>query len=222
MHILVKIPSRGRPDKLLALARQLKETAEDNSKVHYLFTLDKDDATLTPFVLEQLASIGEVVLGMSKSKIDACNRDMLVDSKRAREFDILCLLSDDMFPCTVHWDAILRQLMTAFYPDLDGVLFFNDGYQKRRVNTISIMGKAYYDRFGYIYHPDYRSFFCDEEFTVVADQLLKQTYFEQPLFWHLHWMNIGGAEDETYKQNNPYFEEDKLRFHYRKLAGFPH
>ena len=216
MRILLKIPSRGRPDKLLALVKELHDTAHDNSRIDYVFTLDEDDTTITPQVVQQLKQYGEPVLGRSKSKIDACNRDML-----GRSFDILCLISDDMKPAKAEWDAILRQLMTALYPDLDGVLFFNDGYQRQRVNTISIMGKRFYDRFDYIYHPDYKSFYCDEEFTEIAESLGKQTYFHEPLFYHLHWITIGAPEDATYKHNNAFYEEDKLRFKYRKLAGFP-
>jgi hypothetical protein len=40
--------------------------------------------------------------------------------------------------------------MTKLYPDTDGVLWFNEGYLGMQNNTLSIMGKKYYDRFRFI------------------------------------------------------------------------
>ena len=63
--------------------------------------------------------------------------------------------------------------MSFNYPDTDGVLWFNDGFQGNRLNTLCILGKKYYERFNYIYHPDYISLYCDEEQTNVARNMNK-------------------------------------------------
>jgi hypothetical protein len=76
--------------------------------------------------------------------------------------------------------------MTEHYPDTDGVLWFNDGYQGNRLNTLCILGKKYYDRFNYIYHPDYISVWCDNEFMDVANLLGKQIYFDDIIIRHEH------------------------------------
>ena len=67
----------------------------------------------------------------------------------------------------------IRQKMIKHFPDTDGVLWFFDGWRKD-LNTLCIIGRKYYERFGYIYHPDYKSFWCDAEFTEVANKLKKQ------------------------------------------------
>ena len=72
--------------------------------------------------------------------------------------------------------------MTELYPNTDGVLWFNDGNQGNRLNTLCILGKKYYERFNYIYHPDYTSLWADNEFMDVANLLNKQIFnFFTPL-----------------------------------------
>ena len=82
-------------------------------------------------------------------------------------WDILVLISDDMIPEIKSFDQIIRSKMKEHYPDTDGVLWFFDGWRED-LNTLCILGRKYYDRFGYIYHPSYESFWSDAEFTEVG------------------------------------------------------
>jgi hypothetical protein len=155
--------------------------------------------------------------GNSKSKIDACNRDM----DRAKDWNIVVLLSDDMIPQTTGWDVTILQAMSDNYSDTDGVLFFNDGFRKGDLNTMCILGKKYYDRFGYLYHPDYVSFYCDDEFTQVGYLLGKQKYFDKVIFKHEHPGNGFNKEfDQLYKLNEKNFFKDKETFNKRRREGF--
>jgi hypothetical protein len=74
------------------------------------------------------------------------------------DWDILVVMSDDMVCVTHGWDDIIRQDMNENFPDTDGVLHYNDGNQKANVMTMSIIGRKYYKRDGYIYNPEYQSF----------------------------------------------------------------
>ena len=74
---------------------------------------------------------------------------------------IVLLASDDMIPMEKGFDNIIIDKMKNYYPDTDGVLWFNDGYQGDKLNTLCILGKKYYDRFGYIYNPEYISVLSD-------------------------------------------------------------
>ncbi len=109
--------------------------------------------------------------------------------------------------------------MIQYYPDTDGVLWFNDGFQKDRLNTLSILGKKYYDRFGYIYHPSYKSLWCDNEFTEVATKLGKQTYFEQIIIKHEHPLWTKEKPDTVLIENDKYDPEDRANFERRKKEG---
>ena len=125
-------------------------------------------------LLDELSNMKNVtvVFGDSKTKIEACNADI-----KDVDFDIVLLASDDMVPQVRGYDTIIKEAMEDYFPNTDGVLWFNDGYQSRAMNTLCILGKKYYDRFGYIYHPDYISLWCDNEFTVVANMLGRQKVF---------------------------------------------
>jgi len=116
--------------------------ADDTTNMKFMITLDRDDTSydlhdITSEFPSLIISIGE-----SKNKVDAINRDM----NRAPPFDIVLLASDDMIPIMQGYDTIIRTKMKELYPDTDGILWFNDGYQKR-TNTLIVMGKKYFDRF---------------------------------------------------------------------------
>lgn len=98
----------------------------------------------------------------------------------------MLLASDDMIPIIPKFDRIIKEKMYNLYPDTDGVLWFNDGYQNNKLNTLCIIGKKYYDRFSYIYYPKYKSVWCDNEFMDVANLLGKQTYIDEVIIRHEH------------------------------------
>ncbi len=221
LKILIKFPSRSRPDKLVAVYKKYIEFADDPESIQGLITLDTDDTTVTDELKHSLMAIHAnttIKVGYSGSKIAAVNRDM----EHAGHFDILLLASDDMIPIVKGYDSIIRDNMSRLYPDTDGVLWFNDGYQGPRLNTLCILGKAYYDRFNYIYHPSYKSEWCDNEFTEVANQLGKQTYFEQVIIRHEHPTTMPHLtqNDALYIKNTEMANGDYTNYHQRKLTNF--
>jgi hypothetical protein len=183
MQILVKFPTRGRPDNFFRALDLYYAMAADPARLQVQVTLDDDDPQMAaPAVRRRLADHPRLVVtgGSSRNKIHAINRDLPADG-----WDILLLASDDMIPVVKGYDEVIRQRMQEHYPDTDGVLWFNDG-NRAELNTLSILGRRYYDRFGYIYHPGYRSLYCDKEFTLVAERLGRQTYFDQVIIHHEH------------------------------------
>lgn len=220
MRLLIKLPSRGRPDQLYSIASKYIQYATDMSKIHMLIVLDTDDSTVTPEYVQKLKNIHsnvQVNIGISNSKIHAINRETPCHSS----FDILLLASDDMVPIQHGYDNIIRRKMLQHYPDTDGVLFFNDGFHKNRLNTIVICGSKYYRRFGYIYFPGYKSLWCDNEFTDVANLLKKQTYDSQVIIKHEHpGTNSDIVFDETYTRNQVfYFDDEALYFSRRTIVA---
>ncbi len=219
MKILIKFPSRGRPEKLCGAFSKYVEFAEDPSNITFLVSLDEDDITVTNAskrFMKILHPDTHIVVGPSCGKIGAVNRDM----DNAPEYDIILLASDDMIPVTKGYDRIIREKMGQLYPDTDGVLFFRDGY-RRDLNTLCILGRKYYERFGYIYHPSYKSEWCDNEFMEVANSLGKQTYFDEVIIKHQHPIWTGSSKDTTYIENDKYASQDSSNFKERKAAGFP-
>lgn len=220
LRILVKFPTRERPDQFLKVLNLLNEKATDRDNIDYLISWDSDDPTMNGNVIAEAALIVDYLISIpavSNNKVHACNRDI----EKANDWDIVVLISDDMIPQIDGWDEVIRQAMTKYHPDTDGCLWFYDGYQDR-ICTLSILGRKYYDRFGYIYNPDYNSLFCDEEFTNVAQGLDKMTYFTTVLFKHSHFINDPTVKrDALYDRNEAYFNIDKEIYNKRKALGFP-
>jgi hypothetical protein len=53
------------------------------------------------------------------------------------------------------YDQTILDCMNFYFPDMDGVLWFETCDENQRTDTLSIMGVNYYKRFGYIYKSDY-------------------------------------------------------------------
>ena len=217
--ILIKFPSRSRPSKLLYAYENYISLAKNPSRIKTIISLDSDDLNVNQELCEKLIKIHSattICVGESMGKIGAVNRDM----EHAGDYDILLLASDDMIPEYHGYDELIRQKMTEHFPDTDGVLWFNDGFQKHNLNTLCILGKKYYERFGYIYHPSYKSLWCDNEFTIVAHQLQKQIYFDTVIIRHWHPIITKSFSDTLYQENDKYFNEDRETFLKRQLTNF--
>jgi hypothetical protein len=216
MNILIKFPTRGRPERFTHALDKYINLAANKDKLSFLVSVDEDDQTVTPAFIQATMSKHpriQVCIGRSENKIHAINRDM----EKAPPYDILLLASDDMVPECQAYDETIRNTMAMHFPDTDGVLWFNDGYQGPALNTLCIIGKKYYDRFGYIYYPGYKSFFCDNEFTAKAKQLNKQIYFDLILIRHFHVVKDMSLMDDTYIRNSDLkmYEQDRILFESR-------
>lgn len=215
MKILVKFPTRERRRKFERVFRlYLNSYSKD---VTFLVSYDVDDPTMNGVENNNWGNHHIVwSRGKSNGKIHACNRDV----EKVTDWDVIILASDDMTPKINKWDELIRFNMKKHYPDTDGVLHFNDGHTGKRLNTMCIMGKKYYERTGSIYNPEYKSFFCDDEFTQVSYALGKATYFDTILFKHDHPANIGVGNDALYQKNNRFWSYDQSVFNRRKRINF--
>ena len=242
MNILIKFPTRGRPEKFFDVLDRYVAGIKVRGKTKFLITLDADDLSMNnPAAISRLLSYKDLSydFGSSASKIHACNRGLNnYLETRDSNTDIILLASDDMIPQERGYDEIIRNEMLKHYPDTDGCLWFSDGYRKDFC-TLSIVGRKYYHRFDYLYHPSYKSFYCDNEFTEAAQAAGKIVYIDKVIIKHLHpdWIStdpnaqrmqetlFAGTQtelhDATFMRNSPYVQTDKMNYLKRKTAGFP-
>ena len=219
MKLLIKFPTRNRKNKFFKVLRQYQNLCEDLDNTYFLITLDNDDESMNSSDVEDIFNTFKnvkVIYGTSNSKIHAVNRDI----ELVNDWDIVLLASDDMTPKVKGYDNIIRNKMKEFYSDTDGILWFNDGHMGNKLNTLCILGKKYYDRFGYIYYPEYKSVWSDNEFMLVGNLLGKQTYFEQVIIEHEHPDWGYGGRDEIHQNNSKNENQDKLLFTKRKDNNF--
>lgn len=221
--LLVKFPTRQRPNKFFECMDMLLLYTKDKENTIFKITADEDDLSMNCMeVREQIifykefynANI-EVTYGKSENKIHAVNRD--IDSYK-EPWDIVLLTSDDMVPMQEGYDEILRSIVERYFPDTDGVVYSPDGYTP--LNTLPILGRKYYDRFDYIYHPNYKSFFCDNELHSVAEMLGKHYKIKEVLFRHDHPCNVKVPWDDLYEKNNADWQHDQDLFNERLKRRF--
>lgn len=217
MKILVKFPTRGRRRQFLSTLDLYLSMAVRHDLLEIRVTIDDDDDEMNhPDLLDRLATMPGVSVskGNSSSKVDAINRDM-----GPADWDIVLLASDDMIPVEHGYDETIRNEMASRYPDTDGVLWFNDG-NRTDLNTLTIMGRRYYERFGYLYHPSYRSLYCDKELTIVGNLLKRQAYIDRVIIRHEHPDYGYGSHDEVYAANDLRKNRDLVVFMRRQSMNF--
>ena len=188
--------------------------------MHFLISIDENDVSMNnETVLNAIKTYPniQVEIGHSKSKIDAVNRDL---EKILFQWDILLLASDDMFPIENGYDDIIRNDMKKYFSDLDGVLWYNDGHQKDKLNTLCILGKKYFEKFNYIYYPEYKSGYCDNEFTKVSKMLNKVKYFDKVIIEHQHPDWGYGQNDIIHSENYKNLSFDRNLFEFREKNNF--
>lgn len=219
MKILVKWPTRSRPNKFLKTLYQY-QSLRSTDNVQFLITIDSDDhRMLQRDVINTIKQWGNLTYEI----IDPCGKIGAINSGLAdvsRQYDIILLASDDMIPIVKGWDKRIIDDMQRLYPDTDGVLWYNDGYVGDQLNTLCILGTKYYGRFGYIYNPEYKALWCDNEFMEVANMLGKQTYSNDVIIRHEHPIHGHGNTDNLNNRDNLLYYEDKRTYERRKSENF--
>lgn len=212
MKITYSFPSRSRPDKFFAALDNIRAmSASDNYEI--IAKLDMDDLTTDNHeVKTRLKSYPEVTVkwGISDNKIHAVNRDL-----EDMTGEILCCHSDDMVFIKKGFDDIIRREIEP-----GGYLHFPDGYANERLCTYSIMHVDYYKRFGYIYHPAYKSLWCDNEQMEVAKKLYRYRFVNENILEHVHPSAGKAAKDAQYELTEKFYSIDKTTFLKRQKANF--
>jgi hypothetical protein len=216
MRILFKYTSRSRRSNFLRGYDSILNKIANREDYHILISVDKDDQSMYP--LPVLDGNYTFVVGNSKNKIDAINRDI---NEFDYDFDILINMSDDMIFTKKGFDDIIR---AEFYNDFNQYIHYNDGNQKCNVCTMHIVGRNYYNRFKYIYHPDYISLWCDVENDIVAKQLGCYKYMgdDLQLFKHLHpaWGLAPQDALSIKTEDRALWIADEITFNKRKKINF--
>jgi hypothetical protein len=222
MNLLIKFPTRERKEKFFSVLDNYINLASNIKKLGFIITLDLDDITMNnDQVKEKFESYKKNGIKLAyhyennKTKIQAVNANI----NYILGWDILLLASDDMIPIEKGYDEIIRKDMTKNFPDTDGVLWYNDGGQNR-INTLCILGKRYFDRFGYIYHPEYNSLWCDNEFTEVSLSLNRVYKSDKVIIEHAHPVYNKSSYDYLYIRNENYKDIDRLIYEKRKAKNY--
>jgi len=178
MKILFKYTTRSRRSNFLRGYDSIVNNVNSDN-YHILISIDKDDSTMFP--LPELKGNHTIIVGNSKNKIDAINRDVN-EFTTLCDWDIIVNMSDDMIFTVKGFDDIIRR----YFDNLDQVLHFPDQNQGQNCMTMSILGREYYNRDKFIYHPEFESLWVD----IVAQEEAQirgcYKFVNQNIFIHLH------------------------------------
>lgn len=224
LFILFKYTSRSRPNEFKRGMESILDNLANRKNCGILVTLDVDDVEYQTYLnyLFGLNYEGEkialyLISGRSESKVYAINRDMrLLDATTLNNWDILVNMSDDMVFTKKGFDDIIRE---SCEDKKEGhLLHFPDG--KTPIVTLAIMDRAFYDRFGYIYNPEYKSLFCDNEQTDVAKRIGAYKLVAEDIFTHMHPAHGLAKMDAQYQHTESFFQHDKGVYESRKARNF--
>lgn len=136
--------------------------------------------------------------------------------------DILIYLSDD-FDCPKYWDRLIVEKLDI---NLEQILKVDDCLQAMGVAvlTIPIMTRAFYNKFGYFFHPEYKSMFCDEDLYHVARIMNGLVFAPELKFPHLHPSNpsetLRSNSDDTYNRSNGMWSQGQAIHNKRAKANY--
>lgn len=204
MSLLIKYATRGRAEWFKRAVINIINTIGTND-FKIIVSADEDDVTMNnpnihQFVWDNRECMVGIFYGPHVSKIHAINRDM---EQADDDWTWLINMSDDMTFTKYMWDVTMQQRIKSVWGDsTDYFAHFSDGYVHDKLPTMSIMGREYYERDNYIYHPDYKSFSCDAEAMFVAMKRGRHHYFPDVLFLHQHPTQTPKPQDETYRVNS--------------------
>lgn len=219
MKILIKYPSRSRPQRFFEGLDSITKLVADKNNYVVQCTFDQDDMTMfDENIANKVTTYPNVDInyGKSISKIDAINRDL----DRITDWDILVCMSDDMRFIAYGWDELIRDGFRINAPDLDAFLHYPDSTARNMLCTMSIIGRKYFERDGYIYHPSYQSLWCDNEAMEVAKRRGKYIYMGIQLFDHLHPAYRLAEWDEQYTRQQGLWGVDEANFIERQKHNF--
>lgn len=200
-------PSRGRG--LIAVKTAENWLSRADGEIDYNLSLDHDDPTSDTYI--------NLFKGFPVFKFHSDNRsavDAINNAAAHCTGDLMIVVSDD-FDCPPHWDT---QLLNYLKGSIDFLVKTPDGIQPTLI-TLPIMDRAYYNRFGYIYHPEYLHMYSDQEMTAVG-HMLGRVINIPVAFTHNHYMTRRFKKDAISERNDSTYPQGKQVFERRLATNF--
>jgi hypothetical protein len=204
-------PSRSRPKK--SFDNAIEWIFKSGVSVELIVSLDSDDPKL--FEYFALYEGYEPITNPNTCVVEAANH-----AAKAATGDILIYLSDD-FKCPDNWGVLIEEQFKNVTEPL--LLQVDDKLQKlgKDVLTIPIMNRQLYERLGYIFHPAYKSMWCDVDLYHTVRNINALKLCPELVFPHEHYCNGKAENDETYRRSANNWNQGLAVYKERQRANFP-
>lgn len=200
-------PSRQRPEMALQTKKNWMQNAIHKSSIEYILSIDNNDPTLYDYNwMFSHEHDTKIKYNNNWSAIEAIN---VVAPQSIG--NLIVVVSDD-FDCFEGWD---EYLLSHLQGDTDYIVKTSDGYMNSDwLITLPIMDRAYYNRFGYVYHPEYKHMWSDTEMTTVGHMLGKIIDLQNSnaVFKHRHYSINEMQKDAVNEKNDATWNQGKSLF----------
>lgn len=176
------------PDGWRAAAQAWHDAADNPGDIEHILVTDEPINARPVFA--------DTKFGVNRGRkcaVDGWNKSAELSTGR-----FIITLADDWFPCP-HWDT---EFLKAI-PDLDGehVLEVDTGGNPGLL-TFSLLTRKYYERYGYLFWPQYLGMYADNEFTIVARRDGVVIDAKHLFCEHRHPLYGHGEMDATHKHQH--------------------
>lgn len=207
--ILVKYASRGRKDRFFEGLDNIFELAQYKDRLLVLISLDLDDLEMcNDTVKEKLATYQNIYVdwGLSNNKIHACNRGFDKIPDDFKDWSIVCNFSDDQRWVLYGWDSAICADFSLISPDFSHYMAYFDPDTSGALSTLFISGRGWFDRFGWIYDPQFKSLFCDNLAEDCAKYLKKYHFTGYQIYQHFN----PSYGYQRFQPDKMYIEQQKI------------
>ena len=210
MRISLIHPSRNRPEMAHAnylnwlQKSEAQNTGNSNITIEHILSLDLDEPKYHEYV--ELFGAHHIV---RENPSDGYVVGATNAAAKYATGDILIYLSDD-FDCPKHWDRLIADRLKGIA--MAG-LEVNDSYQtNRNLLTIPIITRDLYDKWGFFWHPEFKSMFCDN---FMYEQIKREGVLVDAMdlvFEHKHYSRGLMAKDQTNTRSEAEYNNGRLIF----------
>lgn len=221
--VLVKYTSRGRKERFFEGMETIYNLCSQPDHIRVLVTADIDDpAMYNDEVRDRIAAYKNthLIFGVSESKIHAINRDFDLLPDEWKDWQILVNFSDDMRFTIFGWDDLIRVDYNANCPAFDSFFHYIDPDTRGALATLYVAGRLFFDRFGYVYHPSYKSLWADNEVEDVAKKLGKWFSPGYSIYFHSNPAYGHYTRDALFDTQQNFWGEDEANYYARKAINF--
>lgn len=196
------LPTRGRPN---SLKRFIDAYLKTKSTTKIFVRLDEDDLFLEEYLALALPNTFIIRVGPRQGLRSAMNEavDLYPDE------DYYGLGADDLVPQTVEWDKKLFEISKK-----NKISFPNDlgKKSKKDLPTHPCVGGDLVRAVGWFGLPVVHHYYLDDTWKYIGQQLECITRLDDVIVEHVHYSRKKSEFDQTYKETNNHFENDKNLF----------
>jgi hypothetical protein len=192
------------PDGWRNVYEYWKAFCDNWSDVEYILAVDTVDKPKWP-------NVEGTGIILTENTGRQCCVDAINQAGKVSQGKFIITTSDDMY-CPPHWDTELLKVI----PDLDKecVVEVKTGttpadWEEYRWLLYVMETRAYYNRYGYIIHPEFTGMYGDVWFTENARRDGVVIDARHLTFQHKHWIGTNVPYDDIYKRQNERGEYEK-------------